>query len=112
MKWLRRILIGVLGLSLLLWAVLTLLLQTWYAKPPPLPPDATTVLQRQVVEHDGKRWVGPCWLGERDGLAVLYLTGTPFEMGYASGLLTQERMLRLEDEAIHLAQHYVPRPWR
>ena len=93
------------------WLVLSLLLQTWYAKPPPLPADAAEVLQRKVVEHDGKRWVGKCWMGERDGLPVLYLTGKPFEMGYACGLLTQDRMLRLEDEAIHLAQHYVPRPW-
>lgn len=111
MKWWRRILFGAGVVVLALWLGGRLLLNSWFAKPPPLPADAATVLQRTVVEHDGKRWVGRCWLGEREGLSVLYLTGTPFEMGYANGLLARDRIHRLEDAAINLAHHYIPHAW-
>jgi isopenicillin-N N-acyltransferase like protein len=111
MKRWRRILFGAAVVVLALWLGGRLLLHSWFARPPPLPAEAAMVLQRTVVEHDGKRWVGRCWLGEREGLSVLYLTGTPFEIGYANGLLTQDRIHRLEDAAINLAHRWVPHEW-
>src|SRR5438552_1950099 len=107
MKWLRRIAVAV----AVLWLGGWLLLLSWQAKPPALPVNAATVLQQTVIAHDGKRWVGRCWFGEREGLPVLYLTGTPFEMGYAAGVLTQDRIHRLENAAIALARRYIPRGW-
>src|SRR2546427_613118 len=97
---LKRALISLVAFGLLLWLVLWLLIQSWLPKPPPLPANAAATLQLKVEQRDGKRWVGRCWLDEREGLPVLYLTGTPFEMGYANGLLTQDWMHRLEDSAI------------
>src|SRR5262245_22591973 len=98
MKWLRRILVSLVVVVLVGWGSLALLLRHWQAKPPPLPPEAATVLQQTIVERDGKRWVGRCWLSEREGLPVLYLTGTPFEMGFANGKLTEDRLHALENE--------------
>lgn len=111
MKWLRRFLISLAVLILVGWLSATLLLRHWQAQPPALPAEAASVVQQQIVERDGKRWVGRCWLGEREGLPVLYLTGTPFEMGFASGLLMQDRLHALENETLAMVHHYVPRDW-
>jgi len=111
MKWLRRILLGLVVLGLMVWLGGALLLRHWTAKPPPLPPEAETVLQQRIVERDGKRWVGRCWLSEREGLPVLYLTGTPFEMGYAGGLLAQDKLQRLETSALAMVHRYVRQEW-
>lgn len=107
MKWLRRTLV----LVLTVWLVLVLLLRHWTAQPPPLPTEAASVLQQPIVERDGKRWVGKSWLGQREGLPVLYLTGTPFEMGYANGRLTQDRIQALETETLAMVHQYVPNEW-
>ncbi|MEI6083901.1 MAG: C45 family autoproteolytic acyltransferase/hydrolase [Verrucomicrobiota bacterium] len=111
MKWLRRIFFSV-AITVIAMAVgCSAMLRHWQASPPPLPPEATAVLAQRIVEHDGKRWVGRCWAGQHEGLPVLYLTGTPFEMGYASGLLNRDRLYALEDAALAMVHRYVPHEW-
>ncbi|MCG3147539.1 MAG: hypothetical protein PCFJNLEI_00979 [Verrucomicrobiae bacterium] len=111
MKRWQRLLLVFAGVLLVGWGAMVLLLRHWVAKPPPLPAEAAVVLQQRIVERDGKRWVGRCWLGEREGLPVLYLTGTPFEMGYAGGLLTQDKLHRLEESALAMVRRYVRQEW-
>ncbi len=109
LKWFFISLFTVVALS---WLVLWLFIQSWLPKPPPLPINAAATLPLKVEEREGKRWVRRCWLDEREEVPVLYLTGTPFEMGYANGLLTQDRMHRLEDAAIGMVRQFVPSDWK
>src|ERR1051325_5581344 len=62
--------------------------------------------------HDGKVWLGQSWLGRREGLLVVHLKGTPFEMGYASGVLLQDQIHTLENEFLDMIHGYVPEEWK
>jgi hypothetical protein len=100
---------GVVAL-LALWAVMFGLMSHWVAKPPALanPPAIVSLLP----ETRGDRvYLGQNWFGKRDGLPVLYLTGTPFEMGYANGVLTQKLIHRQEDSIVALLNHVAPYRW-
>ena len=112
-KWMRRLLWlaggGVVAL-LALWAVMLGLMSHWVAKPPALanPPAIVSLLP----ETRGDRvYLGQNWFGRRDGLPVLYLTGTPFEMGYANGVLTQKLIHRQEDSIVALLNRVAPWRW-
>jgi hypothetical protein len=109
-KWLKRILLGGVLLALIGWLVLAHLLHGWEAKPPALPAD-TSVLQLKPELHDGKNWLGQSWAGTREGLPVVHLKGSPFAMGYADGVLMQEKMHTLENEFLKMIQGYVPQHW-
>lgn len=109
-KWLKRILLAIVVLTLAGWLAGTILLQHWTAKPPPLPAD-TAIMRLKPEWRDGKTWVGKSWAGRRDGLLVVHLKGSPFEMGYADGVLMQEQMHTLENEFLKMIQGYVPRRW-
>jgi tetratricopeptide (TPR) repeat protein len=112
-KWLRRLLrlcAGTLVALLLLWGLMLLLMWHWVAKPPPLPPEAAT--PPPALEHRADRvYFGRNWFGRREGLPVLYLTGTPYEMGYANGILTQKLIHRQEGYIIQLMNRFVPQRW-
>jgi hypothetical protein len=109
-KWLKRIAAGGLGLVLAGWLLSLWLLQSWTAKPPPLPAN-TQVMQLKPQERDGKIWLGHSWVGRREGLLVISLKGTPFEMGYANGVLLQPQIHTLENEFIQMVHGYVPHDW-
>lgn len=109
-KWLRRILIGGILLVLAGWLTGALLLRSWEAKPPPLPAD-TSIMRLKPVARDGKVWLGQSWVGRRDGLLVVYLKGSPFDMGYAEGVLMQDQMHTLENGFLKMIQGYVPQHW-
>ncbi len=86
------------------------LMYHWAAVPPALPAD--TAITNQVAQTRGERvYVGKSWLGRREGLNVLYLTGTPFEMGYANGVLTQKLMDRQEQALLDLLNRVAPYEW-
>jgi len=73
----------------------------WVATPPVLAEEpAITRMTNEV--RGGRVWLGRSWLEQRDGLSVLYLTGTPFEIGYADGALTQQTIRRQEDTMLEL----------
>jgi isopenicillin-N N-acyltransferase like protein len=109
-KWFKRILLGGILLVLAGWLVGAMLLRSWEAKPPPLPTD-TSIMQLKPEARDGKVWLGKSWVGRRDGLLVVYLKGSPFEMGYAEGVLLQDQMHTLENEFLQMIHGYVPQHW-
>jgi hypothetical protein len=112
-KWLRRLLrlcAGTLAALLLLWGLMQLLMWHWVAKPPPLPAEAAAPPPALELRAD-RVYFGRNWFGRREGLPVLYLTGTPYEMGYANGVLTQNLIHRQEDSIIQLLNRFVPQRW-
>src|SRR5437763_6933083 len=104
-KWAKRILLGSLGLAVTGWVTGSWLLKSWTAKPPPLPADVK-ILQLKPQEREGKIWVGQSWLGHREGLLVLSLKGSPFEMGYADASLLQTQIHTLENEFLEMVHEY------
>jgi len=111
MKRLRKILIVLAVLVLGGWLTGKLLMRMWTAKPPPLPADVS-IMQAQPEERDGKTWLGQSWVSTREGLPVIRLKGTPFDMGYASGKLLEKQMHTLEDEFLVMIHGYVPEQWK
>ncbi len=111
MKRLRRILFILAVLVFSAWLSGKLLLRLWTAKPPPLPADVS-ILEAKPESRDGKIWLGESWFTHREGLPVIRLKGSPFEMGYASGKLLEKQMHTLEDEFLAMIRGYVPQTWK
>ena len=109
-KWLKRILLGAVVLALLGWLVGAWLLQRWTARPPALPSDKA-ILSLKPESRDGRVWLGKSWAGQREGLTVVHLKGSPLEMGYAHGALMEAKMHTLENEFMDMVHDYVPRRW-
>ena len=109
-KWLKRTLLGAVALALVGWLVGAWLLDRWTAKPPALPAD-TSILSLKPETRDGKTWLGKSWTGQREGLTVVHLKGSPFEMGYAHGKLLEAKMHTLENEFMEMIHEYVPQRW-
>jgi isopenicillin-N N-acyltransferase-like protein len=110
-RWLKRILISVAVLALGGWLLLSFLLRQWTAKPPPLPAN-TAFTSAKTESKDGRTWFGQSWVTRREGLLVVRLKGTPFEMGYASGTLLKKEMHTLENEFLTMIRGYVPEQWK
>jgi tetratricopeptide (TPR) repeat protein len=110
-KWFKRILFGAVLFALIGWLGGVWLLRSWTAKPPPLPAD-TTILRLAPVPRGDKVWLGKSWAGRREGLLVVYLKGSPFEIGYAHGVLLQQQMHTLENEFLQMIHVYVPKNWK
>ncbi|MBL9137316.1 MAG: hypothetical protein JNK85_15695 [Verrucomicrobiales bacterium] len=112
-KWLRRagraaLILGV--LVGLVWVTMLGLMAYWVARPPAL--GELPAITRLTPESRGDREVlGRSWRETRDGLTVLYLAGTPFEMGYANGVLTQRWIHRQEESVRQLMQRVAPYRW-
>ena len=111
MKRLKKILIVLAVLILGGWLLSSFLMRAWTAKPPPLPADVS-IMQAKPETRDGKTWLGQSWVSQREGLTVIRLKGSPFDMGYASGVLLQEKMTTLENEFLDLIRGYVPQTWK
>ena len=97
-------------LALTGWLAAVLIVHYSIAQPPPLPADVS-ILQLKPETRDGKTWLGKSWVSQREGLTVIYLKGSPFEMGYADGVLMQDKMHTLENEFLKMIQGYVPQHW-
>ncbi len=109
-KWLKRLLLAAIVLTLAGWLAATVMVRRSIAPPPPMPADVS-VLQLKPEVRDGKTWLGKSWTGEREGLRVVYLKGSPLELGFADGSLMQEKMHTLENEFMKMIQGYVPQHW-
>ena len=59
-----------------------------------------------------EKLAGPVRVAKREGLTVIRLKGSPFDMGYASGKLLQDQMKTLEDEFLVMIHSYVPQEWK
>jgi isopenicillin-N N-acyltransferase like protein len=108
--WGKRLFYGVVLVALLGWLIAVVVVHESIAQPPPLPADVS-VLQLKPEVRAGKTWLGKSWTGEREGLSVVYLKGSPLEIGYANGVLMQNKMHTLENEFMRMIQGYVPRHW-
>ena len=109
-KWLKRIFFGAVFLVLAGWLAAVLIVRHSIARPPPLPADIS-IMSLKPEARDGKIWLGKSWVGQREGLTVVYLKGSPFEIGYADGVLMRDKMHTLEDEFVKMIQGYVPQHW-
>jgi isopenicillin-N N-acyltransferase like protein len=109
-KWLQRIFPSAIFFALIGWLAIVLILKHCIAKPPPLPADIS-IMSLKPEARDGKVWLGKSWTGQREGLTVIFLKGSPFEMGYAEGVLMQDKMHTLENEFLKMIQGYVPQHW-
>lgn len=92
------------------YGILLALMWTWIAKPPPTT-HAFSITQEVAVVRGDRTVLGPNWLGEREGLPVLYLKGSAFERGYANGVLTCEQGYRLEQTMVDMLKRFVPWAW-
>ncbi len=101
---------AVVVLALTGWLAAVLIVRHSIAQAPPLPADVS-ILKLKPETRDGKTWLGKSWVGQREGLTVIYLKGSPFEMGYADGVLMQDKMHTLENEFLKMIQGYVPQHW-
>lgn len=110
LKWARWIAGGGVATLLMLWAVMSALMYHWVAKEPALA--QTPAIVSLALETRGDRvYLGRNWFGRREHLPVLYLTGTPFEMGYANGVLTQKQIHQQEDSVLALVNRVAPYRW-
>jgi hypothetical protein len=109
-KRLQQIFFSVIFLALIGWLAVVLILHFCIAKPPPLPADIS-ILSLKPEAREGKIWLGKSWVGEREGLTVIYLKGSPFEIGYADGVLMQAKMHTLENQFLEMIRGYVPQHW-
>src|SRR5262245_52520364 len=113
-RWARRagrITIALAVCLVVSWGLGLWMLHRWEAKPPPLPAD-TSIRALKPEARDGRVYLGASWTGLREGLRVIYLKGTPFEMGYAAGVLLQDQMHTLENEFIAMVHGYVAEEWK
>ena len=63
-----------------------------------LSPGAYPEIDRGVA--GATKRIGDAWVEERDGLRILHLSGTPYEMGYQHGVLLREEVrARIRDES-------------
>ena len=102
-----RILLGAVLIVLAGWLGAVVIVRHSIAQPPPLPADVS-ILKLKPVVRDGKTWLGQSWAGSREGLPVVFLKGSPLEIGFADGALMQEKMHTLENEFLKMIQGYVP----
>jgi hypothetical protein len=112
-RWLRRLswAAGILVALLLLASLVMLgLMHRWVARPPQLAREPAMLHESVKVQGD-RVYLGRNWFERRDGLPVLYLTGTPFEMGYANGVLTEKYIHRQEDAVLDLLHQVAPYQW-
>ena len=78
---------------------------------PPIPTEDLSIT-RLIPERRGDTvFLGKNWFGKREGLSVLYLTGSAFERGYANGILTQQLTHRQEQVVVDLMNTMIPRLW-
>ncbi len=109
-KWLKRIFAVAAVLAVIGALVIYFAVRSSIATPPPLPKDVS-ILQLKPEVRDGKTFLGKSWRSEREGLPVVCLRGAPLEIGYADGVLMQDKMQTLEREFQAMLKTYVPRHW-
>ena len=109
-KWVKRLVICTFIFALVILLVLAWMIHASVVVPPPLPSDKS-VLALKPETRDGKMFLGKSWRSEREGLPVVYLKGSPLEIGFADGALMQDKMHTLETEFMQMVQGYVPQHW-
>jgi TolA-binding protein len=62
---------------------------------------AKQAAQEVIVEKDGIKRLGSAWMAKRNGIYVLYLEGSAYDMGYQHGALLREEIA--QGEAVYLS---------
>jgi isopenicillin-N N-acyltransferase like protein len=106
-RWILAALALVVGLPVAAVAVMLFLMWLWLAAPPPAPPD-TPLFSMNPVREGTRTTLGRNWFETQDGLNVLYLAGTPYEMGYANGVLSRELVRAQEEHLLALVRSKIP----
>jgi isopenicillin-N N-acyltransferase like protein len=106
-RWCLRLLVGLSILMLVAWLGLRWLMLGWVAPEPELA-ELPAIVDWQPEHRDGRVYLGKNWFGRRDGIQVLYLTGSAFEMGYANGVLTQDLIHQQEKTILRLVHQVAP----
>jgi len=109
-RTLLKILLGLVLFLGLTVAAMTGLMWCWQAKPPVLIVEPA-LTQLTPEQRDDRVYLGQNWFGQRDGLSVLYITGSPFELGYATGVLTQDGIHRQEEAVLQFFHRAAPYRW-
>ena len=110
LRRLSRVAAWLAGLLVVTYLAMLGLMWRWVATPPVLAEEpAITRMTNEV--RAGRLWLGSNWLERREGLPVLYLTGKPFEIGYANGALTQPMIRRQEDTMLEMLRRVAPYRW-
>ncbi len=109
-KWLKRIFAVAAVLAVIGALVVYFAVRSSIATPPMLPKDVS-ILQLKPEVRAGKTFLGKSWRDEREGLPVVCLRGSPLAMGYADGVLMEDKMQTLEREFQAMLKTYVPRQW-
>ena len=92
---------------LLLQACVTTLMWHWIARPPKVQV-SKEVFQRRAEPVGERRQIGASWSQRVGDLRIVYLTGTPVEIGYANGKLTADLMHKQETELMELMHSRIP----
>ncbi len=98
-RWLRRMLyvtggLSALGVGFIAWALFFC-----FAEPPELESEPAIVGLEAVRDADGRTRLGAAWFRPAPGRSLLYLEGTPFELGYANAALTSE-FLAIQEKSL------------
>lgn len=80
----------------------------WIARPPEAAIDAGLAAEKPEMRADGFTWVGQSRFGVVDGLPVLYLKGTPIDIGFANGALTGGLMHKQERALFAIINERIP----
>ncbi len=83
----------------------------WYCEAhPPALEGTPAIVGATVAETEGIRRIGNAYLAERQGVKYMELSGTPFEMGYCNGALSQEYVQQQEQELLDTVRSHIPSP--
>ncbi len=55
-------------------------------------PDVPATVEQEVKVTEGVKHFGPAWLARHEGVYVLYVEGTDYEMGYQHGVLLRDEI--------------------
>ncbi len=110
-KWLKRLAVSSAVLAVAGWAFHWWVMNRCVAQPPTLL-ENRLILKLKPETRDGKVWLGKSWAGRREGLPVVHLRGSHFEIGCAAGVLLQDQIHTLENEFLDMIQGYVPERWK
>jgi isopenicillin-N N-acyltransferase-like protein len=102
---------AVLDAFLLVYSLMLFLMWMWTASPPPVAEQASAIVGMRPVRDGDVMRLGKSWFGEREGIRVLYLAGSHFEMGYASGALTEDLCRIQEESLLDLVRERIPYSW-
>ncbi len=107
-RWLRRLAGGALGLALLLALFVGWALLFCFAEPPVLAARPALLDLEARHTEDGRVHLGASWYQPAEGRSLLYLEGSPFELGYANARLTHDLLAFQEKSLIDTVEAKFP----